>query len=491
MSISRSLKKIQGLDLKYKILLIVGLPQLVCLAIFWPGFIQYDHLIEIASAGSSSPVEWHSLLWAYLSRGIMFSTGTIGVYGLLQIAAQILMVMYSILTLRRLEIINNRASIILALIYGLSPCFIMYGLMWQTDTLFALLMMMLSILMIEYAKDHSLLSSRKWIFMIIITTFFLIQFRKNAILIPIIIGIILIVTSKKIIRSSIIAIIPLLISSLISLFFSMLGVIPSPVQELLSVPAQQVGLVAHENGPISENDKREFEKVRSLEKWKTEYLETDADPLKKGITDSTGFMKAWWNTGLKNPGLYVKAWWNLMYPYWQVTVSHKNEIRINDINDDFNEFQETSGRSKTACLQDGYACYSGTDVEKIIALGSQNNRTEWLSGFYDWAVYDHIPIISDLFTLVFFNNALPLRTLIICFILSKRRKDWIVIFLPAVYIMISLLAFSPISTYRYSLELYWVIPIIIAWTLHSRIQNNHFSKKITNDPKIDIKGFEV
>jgi hypothetical protein len=449
----------------HKIVLILAIPQIVCLIIFWPGQIQYDHLVEIVSVNSSYISEWHSVIWGWVASAIMMHTGTMGIYGSLQVLIQILIEWTALDVLRKTGIVNDRWITVLAIVYGLSPCYLMYGLLWGTDTVFALLMLLVTTLMIQYAHDHAVMTSRSWMITMITSLFFISQFRKNAILIPVIIGASLLFTSGRKIRPIIVLAVPLLMTGLVALSFSMIGTHPSPVQELLSVPSQQVGLVAKSNGSVSDAARKEFEKVRPWSKWASEYKPTDADFEKEGITDAGGFMKAWMETGARNPGLYVQAWYDLMYPYWKITVDYSNEVHVDDVPADFMNMDKYRDH---ICLQDNYSCYSGAAVSQMSSMASHNERTEWLSNVYGWVINSKLPIIPDLFIILFFDAALPLISLLSSFCIAGRKRRWLLIFTPAVFIMLTLLAFSPIAMHRYAIELYWIIPVLFAWSISDR-----------------------
>ena len=447
-------------------LLLIVFPQLIALMIFWPGVLHYDHARIIASTMSAEPSEWHSLLWGYLAGSIIMTTGTMGAYGIIQVLIQVIIECYSVFSLRKIGILSNRGMVIMAAVYGLTPTYLMYGLLWGTDTLFAVLMALVTTLMMEYERDHAIIDDKRWMILMIIALFFMMQFRKNAVLIPVIIAIIIVLTSRRVKRTLVLVVMPLLLTGMLSALFSYADAQASPVYEALGAPSQQVGAVAASDGNVSEWALEEFEKTRPWDEWASGYQPTLADNEKEGIADAWGFLRAWADTGVRNPGIYVRAWADLMFPYWQFSVSQKYDLHVNDITDNFKNVGE-----EPLCLQDNYACYGGDGPRRLITIAAHNKRTEWLSRCYESVVYSRIPILADSFLLVFFNTALSLWTLVITCILSARRRSfarWLIIASPCVYIMASLLLFSPIASFRYALEMYWSLPLLVAWSYTNR-----------------------
>jgi hypothetical protein len=69
----------------------------------------------------------------------------------------------------------------------------------------------------------------------------------------------------------------------------------------------------------------------------------------------------------------------------------------------------------------------------------------------------------------FFNGSIPFWIMIIAIIVSIWRRNkinFLIIMMPFLYILISLLLFSPMGLLRYTLELMWCIPVITAWIIY-------------------------
>lgn len=120
------------------ILLIV--PNLLVLAIVYPGFIQADHQNTIAYITNGRFDEWHSLLWGFFAYPFLYLSGSIAVYGIVQIAIFAISIQYSLHTLQKIDILSNRSTWILTCIFALSPTFLMYNELYSSDVIFSILL---------------------------------------------------------------------------------------------------------------------------------------------------------------------------------------------------------------------------------------------------------------------------------------------------------------------------------------------------------------
>jgi hypothetical protein len=445
------------------------MPQLICLLIFWPGVLQFDHTVSMLGIEYGQPNAWHSVLWGYMAAPFVYDAPSYGVYGLIQVSIQVAIVCYSLKAMMNMGIVHRRGQYVLAFIYGLSPCYLMYGLLWGTDTLFGLMMLLLTTQLMMIHHDDNIITKRSWIFIMIVNLFLLEEFRKNAILLIFIVGITLLIHYKRrhLIRTMAILLIPLMMSIGLSAIFTTIGVIPSPTQEALSVPAQQIARVSSTGGTVSPWAKHVFEKTRSWESWGKEYLPTFADPEKKNLHVDADFYKAWLDTGLKNPMVYFQAWRDLMFPYWQMGTDRLHTVRVDDVIQDFNQYR----LFKDVCIPTGTICYNDNSINQRLT-SRHSPALVLLQNSYGYIVYGHVPVVSEAYMLIFFNNALPLWVLIISFIMVRRKRSWFMIGLPLLYIMLSLLAFSPVALFRYAIQLYWSLPVFIAWAMHERRTSN-------------------
>lgn len=444
------------------ILLIV--PNLLVLAIVYPGFIQADHQNTIAYIPNGRFDEWHSLLWGFFAYPFLYLSGSIAVYGIVQIAIFAISIQYSLHTLQKIDILSNRSTWILTCIFALSPTFLMYNELYSSDVIFSILLTPLTTMLIYIWKTKGkILSQIPFTISLTLLFYIIFELRKNAALIIIFGFAFLFFLFKKYRKQSFLMLIGcvglILCTSLFNTY--VLQTTKSPSQELLSVPVQQIGRAFADGGKIPDEAKKTLEKIRPLSEWKTDYRPENSDylkfnnkhPDKEKVTLTPAFIKAWATIGVNNPRSYVKAYVDLMYPYWQLGATRSTTLIYVD-------FANHDNYTVTACAN---AC--NTNYIKQFDM----KNTTWQDRFSRAElIIDglHIPLLTDLADFIFFNRALPLWIFIIGLIISLKKKVtryYLLVSLPLWCILLSLLAFSPVACFRYALQMYYLMPLLVSY----------------------------
>lgn len=435
---------------------VVLIPHLITNLIFFPGFIQADHQSLIAHIAINQPSQWHSLLWGYLAFPLLYLSPSYGVYGIIQTCIFTTCAVYSIASLRSMNMISHKAELLLALIFGLSPTYLLYNQLYASDVVFAYLCIPLTVQLIKLVRSNGdALNSRSYKLSLILLAFLVFQLRKNAVLIPIGIFAITIIEYKVQRKSCFKCIVAFLLSAIAASAFWTYAVkaTPSPSQEMLSVPAQQIGRTFSRNGDIPEATYDYFTSFRSEKDWRESYLPYTADPEKAGLLLDSDFIKNWFIIGLHNPLVYVDAYVDQMNPFWKLSSSPE----ALNINVDFSKHDLfTTDICNSKC--------KGTYVSQITRPYSSSQI--WASDFQNKLLSSRVPFISDVMTLVFFNQAIPLWLFAIGLLLSVKKKcciDYLIITMPLLCILISLLCFAPIASFRYAFQAFGMLPIIVAY----------------------------
>lgn len=243
------------------ILLIV--PNLLVLAIVYPGFIQADHQNTIAYIPNGRFDEWHSLLWGFFAYPFLYLSGSIAVYGIVQIAIFAISIQYSLHTLQKIDILSNRSTWILTCIFALSPTFLMYNELYSSDVIFSILLTPLTTMLIYIWKTKGkILSQIPFTISLTLLFYIIFELRKNAALIIIFGFAFLFFLFKKYRKQSFLMLIGcvglILCTSLFNTY--VLQTTKSPSQELLSVPVQQIGRAFADGGKIPDEAEKDFGK---------------------------------------------------------------------------------------------------------------------------------------------------------------------------------------------------------------------------------------
>jgi hypothetical protein len=451
------------------IVLIVLVPQIIALIIFWPGVLQLDDLIGLIGIDNGEPTLWRSLTLQYVMYPF-FKMSMPWAYGLIQIA---IITICSILSIRMLKlngIISTRGSIILSVVYGLSPLYLAYGLLWSSDVIFARIHDAIDNMPYCSNKNKSLIANNKWIMIIVTSTIMCVLLRKNAIIIPIIVGLSLILLYKKsyLKRIILITIIPILAFTSSTLAYSLYTMKIPTQQEAIAIPAITTAASAHyQTVPNDVKDLITRNKI-SLGQWGKLYIPGNADQPKVIMASqkysNKELLLIWMKILIESPKASFAAWWSIVKSYIIPPIDSNVNLKDVDHGNIYNNhiaFDFFPENNWIVCLL-GVKYYTANDTNRIIGDKPTSGQNKLSS------IMNHIAK-SRTMRLIFFNGSIPFWVMILAFITSiwKRNKtNFLIIIMPFLYILLSLFLFSPMGLLRYALELMWCIPVITAWIIY-------------------------
>lgn len=452
-------KKLDSNSLKYLaiILAILIIPQLIFLCLVFPGFLQPDNQALLGRFIAGQPSEATSLLWQLVALPLLYFSPTIFFYGLFQLAVFVFAVTFSIIKLRKLEIVNKIGGIILALVFALCPTFLYYNTLYTPDMIYAILLLPLTVQFVEVVYTKGKFFEDKTNLILMATFIFLLfQMRRNAIILLIMAFIVLLIIyktyRKKILIMFASVIVAIGVFSGISKF--VVHASPGLSREMLSVPVQQIARTYSDGGYIPPKAKAYFESIRSEQEWKDKYIPYTADPEKHGLTFTPKLIYYWIITGFYNVGNYTQAYFDLQAPF--LIISNKAEFR--NLSSDFDWTLQTEFTHN--------GCLGKCKQEYLDQLRDEYSPNQNIIMNYPQEVIlrNKIPIVSDLISLIFFNSALPFWIIMISFIIMatrKRLKEWLIITIPLCTTMLSLLVAAPVGLMRYAVQMFYVLPVII------------------------------
>jgi hypothetical protein len=420
----------------------------------FPGFIQPDHQARIAEMATGSPSQWHSLLWQIVAFPLLYLSPTIYIYGLFQIILFTLACVFAIYTFRKMEIIGDRGSVILAIIFAICPTYIIYNQLYSSDTVLAILLIPLSVLFAQISIRPDIFFNNKanQIFMSVLL-FLTYEMRKNAAVVLIAAALVLFFCYKEYKKQLALILVPAILG--IILFISINSIFihakPSPTQEMLSVPSNQIARVYAVGGKIPDNVANYLESVHPTDYWREKYDPISADPMKYGTKLEKGFLKAWLSVGIRNPIIYISAYFAQYSNFFNVSgtriLPNINDYYFALLTGDF-----TKGPCSDKCNESYISQINSTFTERQETVVSYMNKIQ----------NNQIPILSDLFNLILFNAGLPIlyiiATLVIA-ILRKKVVDWLIITLVLWSMMVSILTFAPVALFRYVMPMFYVLPV--------------------------------
>ena len=435
-------------------LLLLLVPNLIAWVLLFPGYFQADHQLSMAKFINGSPDLWHSIVWTVLAYPLIYLSPSYALYGLLQIALFVACAYCSISRLVRLGLL--RRMVPLAAVFGLFPAFVLYNELYSSDICFAVLLISLTSMLVEIVETRGeAFRGRGFCIRLLLVCFFVVSLRKNAVLAGVVLCIVVPLTFRSVWKRALLAIAGGVVAAVLldAALSPVLGVKQSPSQELLSVPSLQIAATYNKGGVIPEDANRYFTAIRSEGDWAKAYSPDTADAAKQDVVLTPEFVWRWAELGLRNPGIYFRTYTQLEYPFWSLVNEGETYMGVDfACNEEFTHLPLQSGHESYAAQFDG--------VEAKSTLWRVPSRLQFI------VEQLRLPVLTDLYHLVFFNRGLPFWVVAIGIILSRggsRRGAFSIVAIPVICVIVSLLVFAPVPLMRYAMQSCYSLPVLLVY----------------------------
>jgi len=446
-------KKIRLLDNSRKSLLmrtfVIFLCWLPYLIVYLPGFINIDTFFQIAQVVGDTPLSNHHPIFTtaitgfFYRLGLLFGSAGIGLL-LHSIFQMFIMAAAFSDVIAWMEEYNagNRIRTITLLYFMLYPVHGFYSIVMWKDTLFSVVLMLLTLKTIQMvSQPNEFFKQKKNIIIYSLLCVFLFLTRNNGLYILVIFLPLLPVLLRKYWKSILI-----IIGVFAFSFFSMqiiesaLKVRQGSVGEALSLPLQQIARAVKDHGEtISDEDREIISAILPFEKLPELYISTNSDTIKvSGVFDenefrqnSRSYLALWARLFTKYPLSYIDAFLCHTHGYW---------------------YPDFDGGIRAGRIEENdYNFYSWNIVPSFVENA--------LSGIF---VIRTIPAISMLVSIGF---AVWLTIIMALVLLLKKSYRLLISFIPMLLLWLTCIA-SPVSgQFRYIYGLFLVIPLFITIAL--------------------------
>ncbi len=316
---------------------VVGIAIVLCwlpaYSTFYPGFMTTDSMYQIREAigeiglSNHHPVIHTLLVSAFISLGETISTRTLGIglYSAFQMVVMAAAISFSIWYLAKIGV--NRAIRVCVLAYFvLNPMNAMYSVTMWKDILFSVILLILTIMLVEMARDaKKFFSSIPKAILFVLVAFLFCTMRNNGlyafvIFLPIFLAVYRVYWKQL---GVILVALFVLLASYNGPVFSYLGVEPEGKTEALSVPLQQIArTVLYHKDQLDSLQLQKIAEIFPEEGFEQKYNPQLSDPIKNSFDygtfskDKPRYMELWAELLFEYPETYFNSFFENSYGYW-------------------------------------------------------------------------------------------------------------------------------------------------------------------------------
>lgn len=434
------------------ILILVYLPYILN---YYPGNVLIDSTVQILQGqGELELTNHHPVLHTMCIKTCMDIgygiTGSyqfgVALYTIIQTVLTAFVFSYAIYYMAKKKV-PLVARILALIFFALCPTIGFYTITMYKDIPFALLMLLTSIGIIEMLTNtENFMKSKKKIILLSICILLAMFFRNNGVYAFILSVPFFLIAMKKYWKKIIIIfLVPIILYEIIiNPIYNLIGIKKGSSREALTIPMQQFArLMIYKTDALSDSQKNKIKEYLPIENFKDLYNPVFADPIKSNFSekafekDKIGFIKLYFELTMKFPIETVKSFILGNYGYYYPNVV-------------------------------GWGIYTGVNSESFAGMEKFNIKTtpilklQILDEINNFVNSRDFPIISMILSIGFL-----FWIMLICmgYCIYKREYFKLLIFLPVLFVWITILASPVFAEPRYVYCLFTTIPIFILTTI--------------------------
>lgn len=467
-------------------LIIEGVWLLYWLA-YRPGIFTVDSSMQFNQGmGLTRYSAWHPPIHTLLLKMNYALFGTMNYYFLIFITLTALLIVFILYRLTKAGM-PNIFFVLISLFYAFYPINGYYMNTFWKDIPYMVLLLVYTYLLFEISKSNGkILKNIPFVFSFTLLTFLVIEFRKNALLVMVVVSLMLIIKYRAYWKQLLFPIVLPLIGFMIiqGPVFNHYNVKKGPSTEALAVPMQQIG-ATYKYGKIPLESKEFFDKMLPEEEWKEKYKELSVDPLKfspkfnqEFAEENIGlFLKHWAKTLPANFDIYVEAYLKHTRALWQFnkpediytyvisttrftnnpTFGHSLAVEVykpSKENDNAYKhyLEEFEGETNLMSKEEYYAKIENIEQQ---LMKEQNTNNKKLFDYFN----KNADVIREN-TKYFANPGVVAILILLCSIILLLKKNFIIV-LPVLINYFTLLIAAPATDFRYLYGSAFTLPILL------------------------------
>lgn len=366
--------------------------------------------------------------------------------------------------------VGNKVTKWIRVIYMFCPLFGMWSITMSKDSLFSIMCLVLTILLVEIVRTNgTVLSSFRFdlgLFFIILLTMLT---KKQGVYIIFIIGaVFLVVYGKKYWKQ----VMTVFITSLFlyqvvytNMILPALNIVPGGMQEILSLPFQQTARFVKEHGDeVTEEEKAAINQLLDYDRLEVLYKPELSDPVKftynqhASRADLVNYFKVWFRQFLNHPDTYVQATVNNIYGYFYLDTNQQPLFfKFHNLTEKYyKKLLDTGVLDEVALLN--IPEKAELDQFKVNSSSLFSPLRQGIKYMFKFVL--KVPGLGLLFTVGFYT-----WVIIICLIvyIYQKKTNYMIAFLPMILSILVLVLSPQNQNWRYILPLVFTLPFMIGF----------------------------
>lgn len=367
----------------------------------------------------------------------LFKSVNVGVafYSVTQMIIMSIMFSYFITFLFKKKV--SRWIIVICICYfAFIPMHAYYSVTMWKDIVFAGLLLVLTVKLIQICDNYDNLKFRNLIPFIIISLLATL-FRNNAIYMYFILMIVTLIILKKKFKILLLSFL-IVIASYYTItipVFNLLNIERSSSSEYIGMPLQQIGRMAYKKVKFNKQEKKMLNNLMGIENIRKYYIAECADGIKFNENynrdyfdnNKVKFLKLWMGLVVKHPAVATEAYFISTLGYWYPGVNNWTVIKGVELNN--------YGVTRDSKLPTSFV----NIIYKIESRGMPLINMTWSTALAFW--------ISAVFAYV-------------C--IKKRKKKYMIAYIPIFGILVTMLIAAPTyAEFRYIYSAYTCLPLLM------------------------------
>jgi hypothetical protein len=467
---------------------------------YYPAKMNADSFWQWAQAHRVTPWDaWHPILHTWMIQLTTLVYNSPASYIVFQILIVSAVIAYSLYSFQNLGM-PFWLVLVIDLFYALNPVNGFLTITMWKDIPFAASILLLTVLLTKIVADNNWLKKRTHVVSLIIVSFFAMNLRTNGLEAVLASLIIMIIIIKELRRRLLFIMIPILILQFIfsGPLMSYFNVVKAPLNEALAVPSQQIAATYKYHGKFTPELKAYFDQILPAKNWSKNYIPYNVNRIKWDPKYNANviyasfpkYLSNWASLFRLNPNIFVRAYMKQMAVIWQFSTPKKvlpylvspSTLQHYPFHVVIRSPKPSWHQSRSDQIKANYSVYAqslSSHGKKVPTFAEYQKRIKLtIDPLKTKPVSKKLKVTMDkLFNHTrhnwknyFLKGAIPLFIMLLGLLASISRFKWrgLIVFLPAIFVILTMGMAMPATDFRYSYGFVLSVPFLF---FYSKLRN--------------------